>query len=312
MINKGIAIGADIGGSHISSAGIDLSARSILKSSFSDEDVDNKASGDKIIAAWANALKNTLQKIDSHRLAGIGFAMPGPFNYETGVALFERVEKYESLYGLDVGEALKEVLGLSTDLPVRFMNDATAFAVGEAWAGKASGSDRALAVTLGTGFGSAFLEKGVPVVNGNNVPEMGCAWHLPFQDGIADDYISTRWFINSYKEVAGGDISGVKELAEKAVADRNAESLFQQFGENLGVILAPWIDRFKVEVMVIGGNISYAYNLFGPYMELEFEKNNWKIKVEISELREDAAILGSARLLEEDFWLRVKDLLKLM
>ena len=46
------------------------------------------------------------------------------------------------------------------------MNDASAFAVGEAWAGSASDFNRSLSITLGTGFGSAFISNHIPIVDG--------------------------------------------------------------------------------------------------------------------------------------------------
>ena len=72
------------------------------------------------------------------------------------------------------------------------MNDASSFAVGEAWAGSASKFDRSLSITLGTGFGSAFISNRIPIVDGPLVPKLGCIYHLPYRDGIADDYFSTR------------------------------------------------------------------------------------------------------------------------
>ena len=155
-------LGADIGGSHISCAAIDMENKTIIRNSFAEADVDNKGPKEQIIESWASALRGTLDSVDVQSLAGIGFAMPGPFNYETGVAMFERVEKYESFYGFDVGKAIRDSLGFPDDLPVRFMNDATAFAVGEAWMGSAKDVSRSMSITLGTGFGSAFIEQGIP------------------------------------------------------------------------------------------------------------------------------------------------------
>ncbi len=101
------------------------------------------------------------------------------------------------------------------------MNDASAFAVGEAWAGSASGSNRSLAITFGTGFGSAFISNKIPVVDGPEVPRIGCVYHLPYKDGIADDYFSTRWFLGRYKAITGKELKGVKELAEAGIIKIN-------------------------------------------------------------------------------------------
>ena len=171
---KKYAIGVDIGGSHISCAVIDLEKGNIIRESFATQVVDNQASADDILTNWTIALKKSLSHINKDQLAGIGFAMPGPFDYENGIAMFtESVAKYQNLYSIKVSKRLKELMGLSNDSDVRFMNDASAFAIGEAWCGKASKVDRSVSITLGTGFGSAFVDDGVVVVDRDDVPKLG-------------------------------------------------------------------------------------------------------------------------------------------
>ena len=82
--------------------------------------------------------------------------MPGPFDYVKGICYIRGVAKYENLYGLNISECHCSILGVHDDFLIRFMNDASSFAVGEAWAGSASKFNRSLSITLGTGFGSAF------------------------------------------------------------------------------------------------------------------------------------------------------------
>ena len=62
--------------------------------------------------------------------------------------------------------AISENLGIHDDFLIRFMNDASSFAVGEAWAGSAAGFNRSLSITFGTGFGSAFISNRIPIVDG--------------------------------------------------------------------------------------------------------------------------------------------------
>jgi glucokinase len=310
--NSGIAIGADIGGGHISCAAVDLATHQIIPFSACYEPVNNKASADDILAAWSKALAGTISKIDSSQLVGFGFAMPGPFDYAKGIALFERVEKYESLFGLNISEQLRLRLKLGNQVHFRYMNDATSFAIAEAWVGKAGDYDKMIALTLGTGFGSAFIDRGIPVTDGETVPEMGCVWHLPFKEGIADDYFSTRWFIRNYFERTGKIVDGVKPIADASSTDPVAMQLFEEYGSNMGGFLAPWIRKFDARVIVMGGNVTGAYNLFGKALLQSLAGQNLSPEVLLSDLKEDAAIMGSARLLAEDYWIQVKDLLSKM
>lgn len=311
-MEKNIAIGADIGGSHITAAAIDLSTGEILRESITEMAVDNRASASTIISVWSGTLSNTISKAPIEKVKGIGFAMPGPFDYVKGICYIKGVAKYENLYGFNISDAIASSLDVPSDFLIRFMNDASSFAVGEAWAGSARNASRSLSITLGTGFGSAFIENKIPIVDGPLVPKIGCVYHLPYRDGIADDYFSTRGLLGRYKNLTGRELNGVKELAQLYNTDEAVPELFRDFGINLGIFLAPWLKGFEAEVLVIGGNISHAYNLFGSHFELSLKEQNCNCEVALSKLKEDAALLGSAYLLDDHFWKSVQHALPLM
>lgn len=311
-MDKSIAIGTDIGGSHISCAAVDLISGKILRETLSEREVNNQAQASAIIAGWTEALSDVLAKIPTEKVKGIGFAMPGPFDYVKGICYIRGVAKYENLYGFNITDAISSSLDVPDDFLIRFMNDASSFAVGEAWAGSAVNADRSLSITLGTGFGSAFVSKRIPIVDGPDVPKLGCVYHLPYRGGMADDYFSTRGLLGRYKNLTGKELPGVKELASLADSDKIIGDLFIDFGDKLGEFLAPWLLRFNAEILVIGGNISNAYKLFGEAFEARLKKENCDSKVALSELKEDAALLGSAYLLDDDFWQSVQHALPLM
>ncbi len=311
-MNKNLAIGSDIGGSHISCAAIDLASGKILRDTISEREVNNQAPAGEIIGIWADALLGSLKKVPMDQVRGIGFAMPGPFDYVRGICYIKGVAKYENLYGINVGEAIGKALGVSDDFLIRFMNDASSFAVGEAWAGSATDSRKSLSITLGTGFGSAFISDRIPIVDGPLVPKIGCVYHLPYRDGIADDYFSTRGLLGRYMNISGKELKGVKELAALAPSDAAVMELFADFGDNLALFLAPWLKGFDAEILVIGGNISNAYNLFGDVFEKRLKLENCISRVALSKLKEDAALMGSAYLLDDKFWISVQHALPLM
>jgi glucokinase len=311
-MNKNIAIGTDIGGSHISCAAIDLVSGKIIRNTLTERSVDNQAQANTIIGTWTQALSAVLEKVPFENVKGIGFAMPGPFDYVKGISYIRGVAKYENLYGINITDAISNSLSVKDGFLIRFMNDASSFAVGEAWAGSAANFNRSLSITLGTGFGSAFIRNRIPIVDGPEVPKLGCIYHLPFKDGIADDYFSTRGLLSRYKKLTGKELDGVKELAALAGTEKAVTDLFIDFGENTGLFLAPWLNKFKAEILVIGGNISHAYNLFGDAFEIRLKKENCFCKVAISKLKEDAALLGSGYLLNDEFWRSVQHALPLM
>jgi glucokinase len=312
MNNTHIAIGIDIGGSHISCGAVDLKINELIPGTCFESKVDNKASADDILKSWVSAIQQTIDVVGKDQIAGIGFAMPGPFDYAKGIALFERVEKYLNLYNVHVDNEIRARLGLPSTMPVRFINDATAFAIAEAWIGVGKDFANIIALTLGTGFGSAFIADGIPVLEGETVPEMGCVWHLPFGEGIADDYFSTRWFEKSYLKLAGKPVDGVKEISELFDYDEVAHQLLVEYGTNMGDFLAPWIKKFDAGQIVIGGNITGAFDKFGNYLLQSLANHGISTGVSLSILRENAAIIGSARLIDNEFFAKVEPLLPKM
>jgi glucokinase len=311
-MERNIAIGTDIGGSHITCAAIDLSSGKILRDTVTEREVNNQAHANVIINVWTETLSDALSKVPAEKVKGVGFAMPGPFDYVRGICYIRGVAKYENLYGFNISDAIASSLEADENFLIRFMNDASSFAVGEAWAGCTSKVNRSLAITLGTGFGSAFISNNIPVADGPDVPKLGCVYYIPYKDGIADDYFSTRWFLERYKALSGKEIKGVRELADIAANDKVAAGLFTEFGTELGVFLAPFLKKFNAEMLVIGGNISNAYNLFGDVFESSLKKEQCICRVALSELKENAALLGSAYLLDDSFWESVQHALPLM
>ena len=300
-----ILVGADIGGSHITCMGLEPGGHVIPDVFMVRKEVSSQASAEAILSGWSEALGSLIKLIGKESLGGIGFAMPGPFDYPGGIAWFKGVKKYDSLYGINVRQELRNRLGLDVSVPLRFLNDATSFAIGEAWTGKASGFRKNMAITLGTGFGSAFIADGIPVESGPEVPEYGCVYHLPFGGSIADDHFSTRWFLARYKDATTLDIAGVKEMAEVAGKEIRVLAIFMEFGANMGAFLAPWLLKFHSECLTIGGNISNSYSLFEKPFLQSLKDHGCSMPVFVSELGELAGITGAARLCDDSFYSRL-------
>jgi len=166
-----ITLGADVGGSHITCRLFDLDHNRFHDNRTIRVSVDSQSSSEEILEGWVSAIRKTAGGTPLNELSGIGFAMPGPFDYAGGVAWFKGVQKFEALYGVNVRQELINRFNLPDNFPVRFQNDAVCFAIGESLHGRAAQSDRILAITLGTGFGTAFIEKHRPVAAKYGVPE---------------------------------------------------------------------------------------------------------------------------------------------
>ena len=307
-----IAIGVDIGGSHINCCALDVKSNSLLKETQTIIKVDGHAEAKVILQKWGEALRATIRKAKDKELIGIGFAMPSPFDYSNGIGKFELVDKFENLNNVDIQEELRNVLSLDISIPIRFINDATAFALGESYFGQGKEFKKVAVITLGTGFGSAFINENVPVVTGETVPEYGCVWHLPFKEDIADAYFSTRWFVNEYEKLTEKKMDGVKPIADLADTNPEANKLFKTFGTNLAEFISPYLNQFNTDALVMGGNITGAFSLFEQILKDGLIQSGLDITISLSTLKEDAAIFGSTCLLDSELWKGIEPTLKYM
>ena len=303
-MNKQLIVGVDVGGSHITSAAVILKTLEIVSGTLHSVKVNNKAPKEDIFKNWSETINRTIESSSLQGGVKIGFAMPGPFHYKTGLAMFERNDKYESLFNVSIPNELSKYID-AANIDFRFLNDATAFGVGVSSIGKAKNYNKTIAVTLGTGFGSAFIKEGVPQVNADDVPKGGCLWDKPYKEGIGDDYFSTRWCIKRYFELTGIQATGVKEIAE-AKTERSKQ-VFIEFGSNMAEFMIPYLKTYQPELIILGGNVSNASDFFLPTLKNKINEAGLNVNFEISSLMEEGAIIGSAKLFDSHFWDQVKN-----
>jgi glucokinase len=274
------ACGVDIGGSHITAALIDCTSYQVVQETVVRKRVDSKGTAVQIIEEWAGVLQPLL-------LEGIpvGIAMPGPFDYEEGVSLMQGQDKYDALYQLNVKRLLSNELSIEP-ANISLSNDASCFLKGEVAGGALRGVQHALGITLGTGLGTAVYH--APEARDGNL------WCSPFKDGMAEDYISSRWCVQQYGTLAGKPVKDVEQLAVLAYAGETAAlQVFSEFGENLGLFLAGFIRSEPVEAVVLGGNISKAMDLFMPAVNRVLQEQDITVSIKQSVLGESAALIGA-------------------
>ncbi|HEY9340748.1 MAG TPA: ROK family protein [Hanamia sp.] len=282
MDYSSLVAGVDIGGSHIAAALVDLEARSVLPGTFIRKSIDSHGSANEIILQWSSLIQKIFDRSDCDKKVGI--AMPGPFGYQSGISLIKDQNKYDSLYGLNVKSLLAESLQIK-ETDILFRNDAACFLQGEAFGGAAKGFKKAIGLTLGTGLGSAKYA--------NGVSEDADLWQSPFVDGIAEDYLSSRWFVKRCYQLTGITVQNVKELIKITNAD-SLNRIFNEFGKNLALFLSRLILLEKPEVIVFGGNIANAYPLFYDALNSNLPTNAPPFSLKEAELGEQGSLIGAA------------------
>ena len=251
----------DVGGTHVTAALVDTARWQTVAGTRHRAPLRGDGSAAQIVGSLAAAIE-PLGDIGGSVL---GVSMPGPFDYDTGIGRFRGVGKFDALNGVDVGAALR------TALPVRptrivFVNDASAFAIGEWAAGAAQGAGRVVGITLGTGVGSAFLDGGRPVRDGPAVPPDGHAYRLRTGGRALEDVISRRAIVAAYQSATGGrarlDVDAVARRA--ADGDPAARRVLDDAVSALGEALRPWLARFHAHVLVVGGGMTASWELIEP------------------------------------------------
>lgn len=297
-MNASHAIGLDIGGTHITAAVINKTEMKVLDFSLCKESFDSNRPADEVMNIWKKVICTSIENSKIKDITGIAICMPGPFDYKNGICWIKDQSKYEHFYGLNIRELLLETLGFPADFPVLFENDAVCFGKGEVFKQQENLSKKVMAITLGTGLGACFIDKGVSISTGNSVPADGEIYNLPYKEGIAEDYVSARGLLSHYKSLNSLELNNGLELYNLAKnGDLSAVKVFERMGEDLASVIIPWIKNFTADRIIIGGKIANASDLFLSSFNKAIQESDLKVEVSISNDNEIAALLGAVSFL---------------
>lgn len=216
---------------------------------------------DEIVAELARAVAAARAQARDVTVTACGIAIPAPFDYVAGVSHMDH--KFRAIKGLSLGGLLQEMTGL----PTHFINDADAFGLGVSWR-QLPDVKRFIALTIGTGLGSSFIEHGRVVGAVDRVAPGGEVWNLPYDGGILEDHVSARAVVAAYGRLSPGGLPGTasaREIGDLAAGGSEpAIKAYQEMGAALGRGLAPVLLRFQPELLVIGGHVSRSLPIFAP------------------------------------------------
>lgn len=221
-------------------------------------------SRETIINNLVNIINGLIDEANTGNITvgGAGLGFPGPFDYENGISLMKGMQKYDSIYGVNIAAEIRQ--RLKTGLELRFQNDVDLYTLGECTFGVGRRYNRCLCISIGTGINSGFFADGHLVKSGSDVPENGWIYNTPYRNGLITDYVSAsgiRRMMKQSPSIAG--IKDVKELAQAAYGgSREALRIFNEFGEMLRETIEPFAVKFNTEVVILGGDVSRSHDLF--------------------------------------------------
>ncbi|WP_168122692.1 ROK family protein [Paenibacillus sp. HB172176] len=307
-------IGVDVGGTNIVGGLLDSEGHVLAKKKDSTEAIKGSAHVIGKIAGMVNELLAE-QGVSKRELIAVGVGTPGWVDPEQGVVLIA-----SNLNWLDVPLAseLSAVLGVS----VYIDNDVRMYVYGEAVIGAGRGYEHVYGITLGTGIGSALVERGRLYYGSRYMSgelghirvhglkrrcacgKIGCLETLASATGIArfavDLIEGGRKSI--LQEKAAGELSQLTALDVSNAYDEGDEvaiEVLHETGRRLGEALSYAVEIVSPDIIVIGGGSAMAgERLFKPMRdELQqcLEPKFWaNLAIRTAEHIDEAGVIGSA------------------
>jgi glucokinase len=272
------SIGVDLGGTNLRIAAMDEQGRFLEKVTLGTRSAQGR---DRVLNDMCDAIAHLQEKFkSSYSLAGIGIGVPGIIDMQTG--MLRESPNLPGWADSPVQAEIERRLGTRVILE----NDANAAALGEKWLGAAKHVDDMLMLTLGTGVGGGLVLGG-RIWHGMNgmAGEFG---HMTVEPeghpcgcgnrGCLEQYASatavmrlTREAIAANPETALARAAGSDpEFSSKAVfnlaiqGDEEARKIFRRVGRALGIAIASLVNGLNLQMYVVGGGVSSAWEAFAP------------------------------------------------
>lgn len=303
----------DLGGTNLRAANIDRSGQIHERARTATPKSDDPA---EVVSSIAAAVREceTAAVSRGARINSVSVVVPG--TVQTGTGLVINAPNCKSLQGFKLGPALETAL----NRPVLLENDANAATLGEMWQGAARGFQTILGVTLGTGVGGGIildgkLWRGVDGTAG----ELGHIAVAPFGNvkckcgntGCLEVYASATAIVrmareelanhpnSSLRSITGSELTSEKVFQAALAGDDLARRVFLAAGVHLGAALASFINIFNPEIIVIGGGVSAAWEMFGATAREEvsqraFQAPAKRCRIAPAERGDEAGLIGAA------------------
>jgi glucokinase len=308
------AVGVDLGGTKIAAAVIDSAGRvrHKLKLPVAKESVT--ASVEQIITAVHQAVAAAGAAWD--QIAGIGVAVPGIYFAASGEAWAP------NLWGWD-RVPLRDALRARFPAPVVIDSDRAAYVLGEQWLGIARGLSDVVFLAVGTGIGAGVITGGKLCRGATDIAgavgwfavdprrkesyrQVGCLEAEAAGPAIARRAAAriAAGETSLMQEMIGADLAAittemVMEAARKS--DALAQRVLEETAAYLAMGVANIISLLNPQMVVLGGGVMQAGDLW--LEPLRREVLEWaqplaarQTRLELTQLGEDAGLLGAARL----------------
>jgi glucokinase len=225
---------------------------------------------------------------DDHPIAGWGVGAAGV----VWDGQLSQSDNVPLLSDIDLAGLLYEAAG---GLPVKMENDARCFVLAEARYGAGRGAGNVCGITLGTGCGGGVIVEGKLVRGVRGAA--GEAWGIPLREHFLEYYVSSYGLLRTYQELGGTISDGLTgaEIAERARrGEMAALTTWRAYGDDVYLLCETMIALLEPEVIVIGGSMAQAHDLFGD--KFQHKLANRTTRIALAELGVAAGVIGAATL----------------
>jgi glucokinase len=270
--------------------GIDLGATNIRGAVVSGDVLSGIVSArirsDGTVEDVLGDIHQVIDALMTGEIAAIGIGVPSVVDLAEGIV-------YDVQYIPSWKEVpLKKLLEARYHKAVLVNNDANCFALGEYYFGKERKAASMVGLTIGTGLGGGII------INHKLFPGHNCGAGefglLPYKDNILEYYCSGSFFRNVY------GLDGLRVFEDAKKGDARALEMYAELGTHVGQAIKAVIYTYDPELIVLGGSVSQAYDLFkdamyGEISSLAYGQSAQRIRIAVSELT-NSGILGAAAL----------------
>ena len=245
---------------------------------------------------------------DPRDVRGVGIGLPGTVEFHAGRA------DDRPFLGKWAGIPLAPLVAERFPVPVMVDNDVNVMALGEHIAGGHGHPDDMVFVKVSTGIGAGLLSGG-RLLRGS-LGAAGEIGHIPVRDGgglpcrcgntdCLEAVAGGRRLLAAADE-QGRRVTTLQELVALAVeGDPVAVTLIRDAGRRLGQALAGAVNLLNPEVIVLGGDLSQAYDhLVAGVREVVFQQctalATRQLRVVAGSLWDDAGVRGCAAMVTEE------------
>ncbi|MCL4244953.1 MAG: ROK family protein [Candidatus Dadabacteria bacterium] len=307
-------IGMDIGGTNLRGALVTPEGRILKQLKIASDAHDG-------IDAVVDNIAKLVDELGEGGVSGVGIGIAGVIDSKAGV--ITQAPNIANVTNYPIRGNLVRKLGSGARVIVE--NDANCAALGEWWIGAGKDAASLVMITLGTGVGGGIILGGKLWSGADGMGgEVGHMTVYPDgalcncgNYGCLESYASATAVRRMVREtlakpeietvlrdiVPETDPDDVPEVVMKAALEGDAASIdiWERFGVALGIGMASLVNILNVEMIVLGGGVARAWDMFIGPARSELKKRGLRapaerVRIERARLDGDEGIIGASYL----------------